>query len=83
MKILKEYEFITYEDNTKLHGKIDLLLIGNTSAIIVDYKLRNVTDKAYLKQLAGYKKVIEKKLSLPVTCYLYSILDSEFIRVML
>ena len=82
MKILKEYEFITYEDNTKLHGKIDLLLTGSTSAIIVDYKLRNVTDKAYLKQLTGYKKVIEKKLSLPVTCYLYSILDSKFIRMM-
>lgn len=82
MKISKEYEFITYEDNTKLHGKIDLLLIGSTSAIIVDYKLRNVTDKAYLKQLTGYKKVIEKKLSLPVTCYLYSILDSKFIRMM-
>ena len=82
MKILKEYEFITYEDNTKLHGKIDLLLTGSTSAIIVDYKLRNVTDKAYLKQLTGYKKVIEKKLSLPVTSYLYSILDSNFIRMM-
>ena len=81
MKVVKEYEFITKEDNYKLHGKIDLLLINDTSSIIVDYKLRNVTDKAYLKQLAGYKKVIEKKLSLPVTCYLYSILDSEFIRV--
>ena len=81
MKIVKEYEFITYEDNTKLHGKIDLLLIDTTSAIIVDYKLRNVTDKAYLKQLTGYKKAIEKKLSLPVTCYLYSILDKKIIKV--
>lgn len=81
MKILKEYEFITYEDNTKLHGKIDLLLIGDTSAIIVDYKLRNVNDRAYLNQLAGYKKVIEKKLSLPVTCYLYSILEEKFINI--
>ncbi len=81
MKILKEYEFITCEDNTRLHGKIDLLLIGSTSAIIVDYKLRNVNDKAYLNQLAGYKKVIEKKLSLPVTCYLYSILEGKFINI--
>ena len=69
MKIYKEYEFFDYENNTRLHGKIDLLLVGNDNAIIVDYKLQNTQDRAYLKQLNGYKKVIKKKLSIPVTCY--------------
>lgn len=81
MKIYKEYEFFDYENNTRLHGKIDLLLVGNDNAIIVDYKLQNTQDKAYLKQLNGYKKVIEKKLSIPVTCYLYSIIDEKFIKI--
>ena len=81
MKIYKEYEFFDYENNTRLHGKIDLLLVGNDNAIIVDYKLQNTRDKAYLKQLNGYKKVIEKKLSIPVTCYLYSIIDEKFIKI--
>ena len=81
MKIYKEYEFFDYENNTRLHGKIDLLLVGNDNAIIVDYKLQNTQDRAYLKQLNGYKKVIEKKLSIPVTCYLYSIIDEKFIKI--
>ena len=81
MKIYKEYEFFDYENNTRLHGKIDLLLVGNDKAIIVDYKLQNTQDRTYLKQLNGYKKVIEKKLSIPVTCYLYSIIDEKFIKV--
>ena len=81
MKIYKEYEFFDYENNTRLHGKIDLLLVGNDNAIIVDYKLQNTQDRAYLKQLNGYKKVIEKKLSIPVSCYLYSIIDERFIKI--
>ena len=32
-------------------------------------------------KLNGYKKVIEKKLSIPVTCYLYSIIDEKFIKI--
>ena len=81
MKVYKEYEFFDYENNTRLHGKIDLLLVGNNNAIIVDYKLQNTQDRAYLKQLNGYKKVIGKKLSIPVTCYLYSIIDEKFIKI--
>ena len=80
-KIYQEYEFITEEMGKTLHGKIDLLLIGDTFAIIVDYKLKNVLDHAYQKQLAGYKKVMEKKLHKPVMCYLYSILDEVFVPV--
>ena len=47
------------EDNTLYHGIIDLLIDANDYYIIVDYKLKNIDDSAYVKQLMGYKKYIE------------------------
>ena len=80
-KKYQEYEFI-YENSNKIyHGKIDLLLVGDKEALIIDYKLKNTKDKAYLDQLEGYKEAISKKLDLSVSCYLYSIIDEIFVKV--
>jgi ATP-dependent exoDNAse (exonuclease V) beta subunit len=68
------------EDNTLIHGIIDLLLVFNDKAIIIDYKLKNVDDDAYLKQLNGYKKYIEGILHKNTDIYLYSILDGNLIK---
>ena len=46
--------------------------------IIIDYKLKNTDDQAYLKQLAGYKKYISSCTLKEVNTYLYSIIDSKF-----
>jgi len=72
-KIYKEYEFITNDS----HGIIDLLLEYNDKVIIVDYKLKNIDDDNYLKQLSGYKEYIYSKLNKDVELYLYSIMDEE------
>jgi len=69
--IYKEYEFI----NNEAHGIIDLLLEYNDKVIIIDYKLKNIEDDAYLEQLNGYKTYIGNKLKKPVEIYLYSIID--------
>ncbi len=82
-EIYQEYEFIYHQKTIEYHGKIDLLLVGTKEAIIVDYKLKRVQDKAYQKQLSGYQKVIENKLQKPVSCYLYSILEERFYPVLL
>ena len=74
--ILKEYEFI-YEDDMEYHGVIDLLIEYDNHIDIVDYKLKNTNDDAYLKQLNGYKNYIEKISNKHVNIYLYSILDDE------
>ena len=80
-KKYQEYEFI-YENSNKIyHGKIDLLLVGDREALIIDYKLKNTKDKAYIDQLNGYKKVISNKLNLPTSCYLYSIIDEKFEKI--
>ena len=71
----KEYEFIYEEDNEVKHGFIDLMLEYNDHIDIIDYKMKNITDENYLKQLNGYKKYIESITSKSVNIYLYSIID--------
>ena len=72
-EIYKEYEFIDEE----YHGIIDLLLIKENENIIVDYKLKNTKDEAYINQLNGYKNYIEKITNKTTKIYLYSILDEK------
>lgn len=72
-EIYKEYEFI----DEQYHGIIDLLLIKEKENIIVDYKLKNTKDEAYINQLNGYKNYIEKITNKTTKIYLYSILDEK------
>lgn len=71
--IYKEYEFIYDEDNTTYHGIIDLMLEYQDNIKIIDYKLKNINDDAYIKQLNGYKDYIEKLFNKKTSIYLYSI----------
>lgn len=80
-KLYKEYEFTYLEGTNYSHGIIDLLIEREDKMIIVDYKLKNISDAAYDKQLNGYRKVIKEKTNKPVECYLYSIIDSSFRKV--
>ena len=73
----KEYEFIYEENNEIKHGFIDLMLEYDKYINIIDYKMKNITDEAYLKQLSGYKKYIESISKKKVNIYLYSILDEK------
>ena len=73
----KEYEFIYEEDNEIKHGFIDLMLEYENYIDIIDYKMKNIIDENYLKQLNGYKKYIESISSKSVNIYLYSILNDK------
>lgn len=73
----KEYEFIYEEDNEIKHGFIDLMLEYENHIDIIDYKMKNITDENYLKQLNGYKNYIESISEKYVNIYLYSILDNN------
>ena len=74
----KEYEFIYTENNEKNHGIIDLLIEDENECIIIDYKLKNIDDSLYDRQLNGYKKYIERLTNKNCKCYLYSILDEKY-----
>ncbi len=79
-KIYKEYEF-TYQDNdTFYHGIIDLLLVYIDKIVIVDYKLTNIEDPAYLEQLKVYYNYLKYLFKKDVYIYLYSIADNKLIE---
>ena len=74
-KIYKEYEFKYIKDKNEYNGIIDLMLEYTDHIDIVDYKLKNVDDLKYIKQLTGYKNYIMMKSKKKVNLYLYSIMD--------
>lgn len=77
IKIYHEYEFMYEEENNIYHGIIDLILEYEDHIKIIDYKLNNIDDLDYLKQLSGYQKYIEKITSKKTEIYLYSIIFDE------
>ena len=76
-EIYQELEFIFVKDHQEIHGIIDLMLEYEDEIKIIDYKLKNIEDDAYIKQLNVYyeymRSVSDKKISL----YLYSIMDNQ------
>ena len=77
-KVFKEYQFVDETNGRK--GIIDLLLVFEDKAIVVDYKLKNINDEKYKDQLNVYKKYIESAFSLPTKTYLLSIIDSNLVE---
>ena len=79
--IYKEYEFIYDDEDNEMHGIIDLMLVYQDHVDIIDYKLKNVQDENYLKQLSGYQKYITKVTNKVVNTYLYSIIDNYIEKI--
>lgn len=77
-KIYKEYEFIYNHDSVKRHGIIDLMLEYDNYIDIIDYKLKNIDDPNYLKQLEGYMEYIKSISNKDVNIYLYSFIDKKY-----
>ena len=80
-KAYKEYEFIYEEDGQRKHGFIDLLMEYEDHFDIIDYKTKNIDDEHYDEQLSGYRNYIQKISDKKASCYLYSIVDSDFREV--
>ena len=74
IKLYKEYEFTTNDE----HGFIDLIIEYEDEFKIIDYKLSNIDDENYLKQLNGYKKYLSTITNKPIHTYLYSLLKGEY-----
>jgi len=76
-KVYQEYPFVMNTAEGIRSGVIDLLLIYDDYIDIIDYKLKNITDEAYLKQLTGYQEYIQSILKKPVRLFLYSLHDDN------
>lgn len=79
--IYKESEFKYLDNDIEYHGILDLLIEYDDHIDIIDYKLKNVSDDSYIKQLSGYKKYINLIKKKNVNVYLYSIIDENFMKI--
>ena len=81
IRVYREYEFKYIDDGVLYHGIIDLMLEYDQEIKIVDYKLKNIDDENYIKQISGYRDYIMKISQKEVNVYLYSIMDNKLRRV--
>ena len=81
--LYKEHEFIFDEENITYHGIIDLIIISDNLIKIVDYKLKNIDNPKYLKQLEVYYKYLSSIYDKEIKMYLYSIVDDKIKEVVL
>ncbi len=75
--IYKELEFMYTKDNEEYHGIIDLMLEYDNEIKIIDYKLKNIDDEGYIKQLSVYYDYISSMSNKRIKLYLYSIIDNK------
>ncbi len=75
--IYKEYEFMYNDGYNSGHGIIDLMLVYDDEIKIIDYKLNNIIDEAYINQLNSYKEYIKTRTNKEVKTYLYSIFSGK------
>lgn len=75
VKSLHEYSF--YDEMNDINGFIDLLLVYNDHVDIVDFKLSNIDDKEYDKQLNIYKDYVKQITSLPIRTFVTSIFKGD------
>ena len=75
-KIYQELEFSYELDDVLYHGIIDLMLEYEDKILIVDYKLKNIDDENYIKQLNVYYNYVKCISDKEVHMYLYSIIDN-------
>ena len=81
LKVYHEYEF-NYLENLQIYkGIIDLIIEYDKEIYIIDYKLKNISDKEYQKQLNGYQQYLAKISKKIIKTYLYSVIDNEMVEV--
>jgi hypothetical protein len=75
------HEYGYYDTDEKVTGFIDCLIVRKDSLTLIDYKLKNLSDPAYDRQLATYERNLNRLFpGLPVKKYLLSILDGSLLE---
>lgn len=78
-KVMHEYPFVDNKNNVT--GVIDLLLVYNDHIDIVDFKLSNVDDEKYERQLGVYKDYISQLSNLKINTYVLGILSNKIKQI--
>jgi ATP-dependent exoDNAse (exonuclease V) beta subunit len=72
-EIFREYAFC--DEESGLHGSIDLLLAYPDREVIVDYKTKDLAEEAYPRQLAAYRRYVEKVFGKKARTFLLSLVE--------
>lgn len=80
-EVMTEYEFMYEADGKTYHGIIDLLIEKENEVLLIDYKLKDITDPSYQKQLKGYITYLMTKTDKEINAYLYSIMLGTYIKI--
>ena len=75
-KVFKEYKF--KDSSYNVDGIIDLLMVDEHEAKIVDYKTYSIEDEDYKAQLDTYKRYVERVFKKPARIFLVSILGGTY-----
>lgn len=75
--IYQELEFFFTKDDKEYHGIMDLMLEYDDEIKIIDYKLKNIDDDAYIKQLNVYYEYMSSVSDKKISLYLYSIMEHK------
>ena len=74
-----------YKDNVMLQGVIDLLVIADGKAYVVDYKYTKHSDKVaerYTAQLGSYRIAVNQICGISdVECYVMSVADNKLVKI--
>lgn len=78
-QVRHEYRF--YDEDKNIQGYIDALIIKDNEIDIVDFKLKNIDEEEYDKQLIVYKSYLKKQTNLPIKMYLLAAITGEIREV--
>lgn len=74
-----------FSDEVMLQGVIDLLVLGENNAVVVDFKYTSRSDlvsRRYTAQLNSYRMAVERICGIKnVDCYVLSIADNKLIKM--
>ena len=71
------HEFAYYDKTNNVNGVIDCLIIKDHEIDIIDFKLKNIAEEDYDKQLKTYKTYITSISDKPIKMYLLAALTGE------
>ena len=74
-------EFAYFDEVNNVHGVIDCLVEKDNEILIIDYKLKNIADEEYEKQLRTYAKYVSSISDKPIKMYLLAALTGELKEV--
>jgi ATP-dependent helicase/nuclease subunit A len=78
----QEYEFINQIDGIQTTGIIDLLIEDQDQMTIIDYKLKDIDDPAYEKQIQAYVDYVKDITNKPIKAYLYSLVNQTLKEIL-